>query len=290
MTRKFKLTISWIWLTVIASVAHGVEVQQGPVYEGGTLVESSSMGVAFTIPDNWKGQWPQGSTFFLLESPDYQATLFMTFEQMSEADLQTMMQQVIPLGEGINLSPLATPVKSGNVYQSRYDVSGAPEPMVGFIVGRALRKDMIAAIIAISTEHYEQLNTATSTLVKQIEVREPVAPPPSDAQTWLAYLKGRYIARYYTGSGYSEKKELWLCSDGSFSSSFDGGGYSMNGTSGAFAGGGQGRWEAQGSIDAPGVLILRYQDGSVSQYRVELADKLYLDGVQWLRGDNERCY
>jgi hypothetical protein len=101
-------------------------------------------------------------------------------------------------------------------------------------------------------------------------------------------MRGRYIAYFFTGSGYHEKSEIWLCSDGSFQRSSDGGGFG-GGASGAYAGSGQGRWSASGTQPAKGELRLQFSDG-VSSYTLALeGGDLYLDGSKWLRGDNEYC-
>lgn len=97
------------------------------------------------------------------------------------------------------------------------------------------------------------------------------------------------MARYYTGSGYREKQALWLCSDGSFATSFNSGGFSMEGFSGAGSNDNTGNWQATGNVNQPGTLQLNYADGTQMKIKLQLQDKLYLNGDQWLRGDNERC-
>ena len=120
---------------------------------------------------------------------------------------------------------------------------------------------------------------------------KPVIPDPTGGEgnaDWQSYMRGRYIARFYTGSGYHEKTELWLCSDGRFSRSGEGGGFG-GGASGAFQGGGSGRWSASGKQPGAGELRLEHADG-IATYRLTLeGGSLYLDGTKWLRGDNEYC-
>lgn len=290
-----------------------VEVQQGVLYQGGTLIESQQLGVAFKIPRGWQGAWPNGSAFFVLESSELQANLFMTFDQIGKQQLQQMMSQNIPLDTGMLLQPLAKPTTRQALLQGEYQVVGAPSPMHAMVVGKELRKNFSVAVIALTYTVNPQVNTITANIVNSIELRKTNSAPQTATTaggkgSWQEYMRGRYIARYYTGSGYSEKQELWLCSDGTFYSSFNSGGYSMNGASGATQSGGRGHWKATGSTTGTGTLILQFGAGKVVQgsapgfdwtetsaggerwtFQLSLNGKLYLDNTQWLRGNNEYC-
>ena len=114
------------------------------------------------------------------------------------------------------------------------------------------------------------------------------AAAPSGGEL-AAYLKGRYLVRFYSGNGYSEKHEIWLCTNGQFRSRFDGGGFTQGVASGAFEGGNVGTWAAQGNR-AGGVLSLSASDGAQSRFEVrESSDALLLNGQKWLRGENSLC-
>lgn len=305
----FFLAFFTLSTTVIA-----IEVEQGVVYSAGTLIESSEVGAAFTVPEGWQGVWPNGSQFFILESQALQANLFLMFDAINEQQLMTLMSGNIPLDNGIALQPLSTPKKNQHLIEAQYRVVGIPHITDAFVAGRELRSGLSVAIIALAQTSDTKVNQTTSSIVRDmesIEVKVDTTRAPDNnhgAQSWQNYMRGRYIARYYTGSDYHEKQELWLCSDGTFFSSFNSGGYSMNGASGAFQSGGQGHWKAEGHTTGSGSLTLQFGAGKKIEgntpgfdwtetsaggerrtYRLTLGDKLYLDNKQWLRGNNEYC-
>jgi hypothetical protein len=132
---------------------------------------------------------------------------------------------------------------------------------------------------------------AMRTFALSLGVTEPTTQPATTGNDeWQPYLSGRYLARYYTTSGYTESTELWLCSDGSFYFNDQAGGFG-GGASGAYQGRGDGQWSATGA-GATGTLTLRWASGEESRWALEYnydADELYLNGSRWLRGNNERC-
>jgi len=107
---------------------------------------------------------------------------------------------------------------------------------------------------------------------------------------WEPYLRGRYLARYFTRTGYTESTELWLCSNGEFYYDSQGGGFG-GGASGAVQSRDQGRWSATGA-GKTGTLLLAWSSGE--QTSLDLMydydkDRLYVNGDRMLRGNNERC-
>ena len=314
-----KRVISTVVAFLVSNMGWAVEVQPGVLYQSGTLIESSDVGASFTIPQGWQGAWPNGSQFFILESQALQASLFMLFDTISQQQLVQLMSNPIPLDTGISLQPLAKPESKNGQIEARYSVVGAPQAMSAFVSGREVRPGLSVAIIALTTSSNNTVFQTTSQIVGSIKSKPVQATPATTTahttssanaggQSWQEYMRGRYIARYYTGSGYSEKEELWLCSDGTFHSSFNSGGYSMNGASGASQSGGRGQWRAEGNIGGSGVLILQFGAGKVVTgsgpgfdwseqssggerwtYQLTLGDSLYLDNNKWLRGNNDYC-
>lgn len=279
-----------ILLNVLIRAAHAVELQVNQRYSAHTLVESSPLGVAFTIPEGWIGMWPSGTETFVLETLQQDLTLILVFDTFSQSNIVEMMAEPIPLGEGIYLMPNATPTNQATHYENSYDVQGAGQLLDAFIAARTIRDGLSLASMLLGSTLTDKAIQQTVALTTTMDVREPRAIPlDPNAQSWQQYMQGRYIVRYYTGSGYREKHEMWLCSDGSFATNFNSGGYSMDGFSGAFGDNTIGRWEAQGSINQVGILQLTYNNGERNSYQIELHDSLFLNGTKWLRGDNERC-
>ena len=143
---------------------------------------------------------------------------------------------------------------------------------------------------------------AVQALVASTDLGAPAAaPPPTSASgaaggstgsddRWDTYLKGKYIVRYYTATGYTDEQHLWLCSDGTFSRRGAAGGFG-GGASGAFQADSTGRWTAAGAGEH-GSLTLHYNDGSTAQHQLRWdyqKKELYVDDKRWLHGKNEVC-
>jgi hypothetical protein len=141
---------------------------------------------------------------------------------------------------------------------------------------------------------------------KQAQQNQPGVASGGSGQSWSDYMRGRYIAYYYTGSGYQEEDHIWLCNDGSYYRSNSSGGFG-GGASGAFGGNATGKWKVTGAMPGEGVLTLitgpsvfegnttfgEWTEGkgpSQTSFRLSLQNnKLYLNGTKWFRDVNKRC-
>ena len=273
--------------------ARSVEVQPGQLYAAGTRVESGETGVALTIPAGWQGAWPQDSEFFVLEPVAGGATVLVYIESLNQPALLQTLSQPISM-DFFTLRPTLAPAQKESFWVADYAV--AP-PVNGLAKGHvAARTDGSTAVAFIGLSRADDAKVApvADDLARTATILTPKPALPgglaaSGAGSWDAYLMGRYIARYYTGSGYTEESHLWLCSDRSFSFSGSSGGFG-GGASGASQGGGSGTWKATGMHAGPGHLVLSYSSGQSVTYGLAVeSGKLYLDGTQWLRDGNDRC-
>lgn len=288
-------------LTTSAAVARE-EVRQGVLYQGGTRLESSEDGVAFVVPKGWQAVWPAGSEFLVMQQPsDPDTTLLVTVQEASEAEIRTTMSTPIDLGDGIVLLPTRAVEQRGSALEASYQVAGAPKPLIARGAARSRSGTALAFVLVGPSETLDSHLGTFRELVDGAQLAAPAAPSAGGggasggssgggSDRWDAYLKGKYIVRYYTSSGYTDETHLWLCSDGSFYRRGAAGGFG-GGASGAFDASSSGRWQATGA-GANGTLILRYGDGSVAEHSLRWdygESKLYVDDKRWLHGENERC-
>lgn len=292
--------ISVIFLVITLSAYPAQEVQQGQLYQANTPLKSSQFGITFTIPDHWQGMWPQGSEFFILERQNPVANIFILIEQVSDQELQQLMSQPIPLDQSLILKPIKSPQKQHNFWWGDYSVSNSPELAAHIAATNGSNKTTVAFIGISPVQSKQTLTETLQHLSKQLTFN-PISNsgqkqftqqnnPQNKGQKWNDYLKGRYLIRLYTGSGYSEKEELWLCSNGVFHRSSNSGGYTAGVASGSFGSQNSGRWQAQGVTNQTGQLILRYGDGSTGSYQLSFdGDKLYLNSSRWFRDRNDYC-
>jgi hypothetical protein len=305
-----------ICLMPFVTTVQGVEIQQGQQYAAGTLLESSAAGMALSVPAGWVAGWPQGSGMLLLARSDNQGSIFVYVDEFDTDSARQLMAQPVPLGNGITLTPKSAPVTAGDgTLNADYTVSGASADLHGRISTRIGQHGVGAAFIVIATGNaIDSVRNTAASLVGSVRFSQPAvaqaATGGDDGVTgsWQDYMRGRYVVRYYTGSGYTEEEHIWLCSDGSFYRQTSSGGFG-GGASGAFAGKGHGSWKARGSTDSVGELILQYGAGSVSEtgttfgewteqgaggervtFSLQFSEGyLYLNDRKWFRDGNQRC-
>lgn len=102
---------------------------------------------------------------------------------------------------------------------------------------------------------------------------------PKLDQIWNSALAGKHLVYLYTGNGYSERKDLFLGSDGQFAQRNDASSASING-SGYLAGGGDGRWQ----ILSGGQLILQFNNGQTGSYNLapgQAGNEILLNGKRF---------
>jgi len=284
---------SWLLLLLVGWClsAGALEIQSNQLYQGGVQVQSSDIGLRVTIPENWQGALPTGSSLFFIESADLQATMMLYAESMTNSSLQQTMSRNIPLQAGLDLIPEKAPRKEGELLIADYRVSARPGVRAR-IYGRTGSNGLSVALITlVQAQHAGDIwRIARDTALKlSFFEPDPLAPAAGSNGSWQDYMQGRYIARFYSGSGYHEKQELWLCSNGEFYTSGDAGGYG-GGASGAFVSRSSGKWQAEGNQPGQGVLVLSYNSSERSRHGLSLRNgKLYLNDSQWLRGDNDYC-
>jgi hypothetical protein len=287
-----QLLVILSWLMLSASVG-AVELQSGVIYPSGTTIEVSQMGVSLTIPQGWQGVLPQGTETFVMESAQLQARLYLVIKAVSQQQLEQALSEPLPMGGGIVIQPTSKPRSNYGLLEADYTLLNMGQSIPAFVSARVLKPQLGAAVIVLPANQDGQLKQAASRIIKSIETlalpEATPAIPSAGANSWQTYLRGRHIQRYNTHSDYQETQHLWLCSDGSFRKTFQSGGFSMSGASGATQSGNQGRWQALGDSSGEGSLTLQFADGGSASYRLALKDKLYLDGKQWLRVKNGYC-
>ena len=117
----------------------------------------------------------------------------------------------------------------------------------------------------------------------------PAALPASNE--WQTLLRGKQLIYLYTGNGYSERRDIWLCPSGSFYLTFDGSSLSNLG-SGVINSQNRGTWRATGAAGGGAQLILRFQDGQTRYYELSRrpsAGEIALDGARYFIKPHNQC-
>jgi hypothetical protein len=276
-----------VWTTVGPVAA--ATIVAGERYRGSIELEAPNLGVGFTLPEGWVGQLPEGADMFVM-TPDDRSYVFATADEMSVEGIRTVFARPLELGNGIVLRPKGPATVDGETVGTVFDVTGTPEPYAGEARARVGAHGVGIGFIAVGpAAEREALSRVLERLVAGVTFAAPRQPPEQEAgdgtaDDWATYMRGRYIARLYTNSGYGEKDEFWLCSDGSFRHVDH-----AYGDAGVYHREHFGRWQATGTGN-DGTLVLGYDDGSTANRQLQYRDdKLYLDGTQYLRGANSYC-
>ncbi|MBT8491662.1 MAG: hypothetical protein KJO07_01270 [Deltaproteobacteria bacterium] len=284
MSKRFlkSIALAALIMGTTAGAAQAAELVAGKEYRGPVALESRQAGVSLSLPAGWVGGIPQGSDYLIMKSQRSGAMIIAGMRDMSAADARRDMSNAIPIEQGVVLQPVGAPTRRGNRFSNHYSVSGTQGQVVGYVeavVGRHGKGVVLVGLARPSDKIDATVRGVSSSvrLSRPVQPKAPKANTPADRQ-WVQNLAGKQLIRYFHGSGYSEKQQIWLGRDGRFQKSFNGGGATVNG-SGAMQSGSRGTWTVSG-----GNLILRYDNGNVASYRLSYDRKgLLLDGKRWYR-------
>ncbi len=248
-----------------------------------------SAGMAVQAPAGWVVR-PAEPNKIVFVGPDQNTTIIAILDTATQQAVTQQLTGQTNLGNGIVLTPARQPYVANDFLANDFVVAGATAPAHGIVTIKRFTDGRALALVGIAPQASAQaLRTMQYALMQSIAVGA-INPQQQANNGWTNYLRGRYLARFYSGSGYHERHQIWLCSDGSYAASTDGGGSTAGVASGAFRGGNRGRWIASGETNGPGAITLTGSDGQQRRLNVQIgSDGLYLNGQRWLRGDNKMC-
>jgi hypothetical protein len=272
-------------LTLLAGPALAEEIRPGVEYRGPKSLGAAELGVQFTLPKGWTGGLPPGAELFLIGSDGQQGRLLLLADELGMAEAKAQMSAPIEPGDGMVLTPLAPPQVKGRTLTADYRVSGTPQPLSGYVHTVIGKHGVGVAIIAVASaqalptfKKLAQNIAASLKFAKPAAARQAKPPAAAPGAGEVLPRSGVRITRFFTGSGYSEKTVINLCSNGTFRRHFDASSASALGT-GAAVSKGDGTWSATNTQ-----LTLRYHDGNVATYQLRLdGSKLMVDGQRWFR-------
>lgn len=244
-------------------------------------------GLTLHPPADWSVQPPQ-ATKVVLVPPANDSLVIASIDAGQISLVMAELSNGFTLGTGVFLRPTGAPRVANGIHSNDFVAEGSPTEARGVVMARSADSGRVLTLIGLAEPgQIEMIRTTMAAMIASATISAAAAAPSGGELA--AYLKGRYLVRFYSGNGYSEKHELWLCTNGQFRSRVDGGGFTQGVASGAFEGGSVGTWTAQGNR-AGGSLNLSASDGAQSRFEVrESSDALMLNGQKWLRGENSLC-
>ncbi len=263
-------------------------------------IHESAWGVRFTPPDGYQAHRDQIG--YLFRSPNKEGGLVvMPHTSATLADLKKVALEGFLVGEETKLTPRG-PIQQVNASTIAADYAGTLE-------GQPARARMIAVLsphgggaFAMATATTQQFTPEHAALAEAVArtFRFEKIDTTSVTGFWKQRLTGRklqYFSRYSSSgvggfSGYTENKQLSLCSDGSFLFSGDfSGAINVPGASANLGnrGGNAGSWKIVPQLKQA-VLQLNFADGSQASYTLGIEDgKTFLNGNRWYLDDKSDC-
>jgi len=290
MKKKTMFAVSllhYVLLICAAMPATALAQTSKPVGASKSTAVRLSGGLTLFAPVGWTSQ-PPAPTKVVLVNAANDSLIVGSIDTGEISMAGAELTNGITMGNGIFLQPIGTPKQVGGIYSNSFIATGTPTQARAVVMVRAVNGGRLVSLIGLAPPtRMDSVKNAMSTMIASVKVE--AAKVPSANGELATYLKGRYLVRFYSGNGYSEKHEIWLCSNGEFRSRFDGGGFTRGVASGAFGGTRTGRWGALGNR-ANGSLTLNASDGAVSRFDIrEVSDGLMLNATKWMRGNNTLC-
>jgi hypothetical protein len=262
-------------------------------------IHEAAWGVRFTPPAGYQAQRDQIG--YLFKSPNKEAGLaVMPHTSATLADLRRIATEGFISGD-TKLTPRG-PVQQVNANTIAVDYAGTLE-------GEGARARMVAVlsphgggalVMAMAPAQQFTADHAASAETVARTFRFEKIDTTSVTGFWRQRLIGRklqYFSRYSSSgvggfSGYSEHKQLSLCSDGSFLFNGDfSGAINVPGASANLGnrGGNAGSWKIVPQLKQA-VLQLSFADGSEASYTLAIEDgKTFLNGNRWYLDDKSDC-
>lgn len=289
-------TIMKRWMMAMAlmvvAAPTAAQIQPGRVYVGGEQISDPESGLRLTLPSGWRGGLSPDGERLELQSDVGVGYMLVIADEMTEAAARQQLAAPVDLGDGVVLTPTGAvqQVASGHL-SADYSVSGAQTELVATADIRLTQTGLGVAFIVLSPPAAaETQREQMRELAFSLGVAEPAVQSGGGNDEWEPFLRGLYLARYYTATGYTESTELWLCSNGVFYYDSQGGGFG-GGASGAAQSTGGGQWSATGA-GRTGTLVLQWSNGERSTMALEYDyenNRVFVNGDRMLRGNNERC-
>ena len=146
-------------------------------------------------------------------------------------------------------------------------------------------------VVAMSDEaNWEASFKAGAEVAQSVRFEEP---KPSGADDRVRrVLAGKNLVYLFTGNGYSERKDILLCSSGRFYQSTDMGGFDtkdVDGPSFAATGGKHGTWAISGGGTR---LVLRFAGGGVTTYTLsarQASNEIGMNGQRFFVQSQNKC-
>lgn len=248
-------------------------------------VSSESDGYSFVPPAEWKSNASNEGIAYVNPAQ----TIVIAVKAHSYKDFNAFAADANLERDGLELVGKPQEVRGGQIFRT---VKRSPQGMAVIdtaVVFSSSGGGVIVVSIADEANAVTGFNTAAA-IANTIEFFQPKVT--AMAAKVHSLLAGKKLLYLYTGNGYSERKDVILCSNGVFYQSLDMGGFSsgnVDGPSFAATGGKRGRW----SISADGSkLVMAFDTAGTVQYTLsarQASNEIGMNGQRWFVQSQTVC-
>lgn len=275
MFKSFSLIILLIPLTLFAQS----RLKPGQVYNEGDSIYAPAYGIKSVVPNGWIGMLPQGSEIFLLSNQKGKdAQIYIFADTASFDQLKRGWLFGLELSEGRKLKSDGNITVEGDLMNSGVVLTGGyNKANSGYIEAKCGEYGRCIQLLLIcSQKDLEEMKAVVRGFLDTTTLEAPVILEANAGFDWNLFLANKHLVSYGNVVGSKSVNEIWLCSDGFFTSKLKRSGL-VKGEVGKYKGKKKGTWETK-SIGATGSLLLKFEKLPVVEVDLKIEeDKVFLN-------------
>lgn len=303
------LTLSLLFGSLLPQFSQAAEeLGPGVLYQPGTQLKVSTIGVQLSVPGGWQAILPQGSEVLVMEPVNQLARMIVSAIPDSTVEtLKAAIAQPQPLDNLTVLQPSGAITHSNGVYRQQFEYQGYnPQNLAASAFVKLGNNATAVFVIMLEPKGQGLVEKTAQKLIESLRFNKIASNTQAVTQSntsntdsqqnidWNKNLRGRTLRYLKTGNGLSVDKRINLCSNGQFFYS-DQDSYLSSGAVSNFSSVAQsnqaGRWQI-----STNQLLLNWNDGSTSRYTLsrQYVKKwgewgTFVDDQRWFNVANEVC-
>lgn len=221
-----------------------------------TRLSDASGAFSFVVPDKWTSQ--SNAEGFAMANPE--KTVLVVVKSHNYANFEQFGADANLAADGLEL--VGEPQKITNGFTFR---TVKRTPQGNLIIDTCVLFSPFGtgvAIAALSDEKNANASFETGIAIANgVQFAKPIV---GGSGPFASQLKGKHLLYLYTSNGYSERKDIYLCSSGEFYQSNDMGGFNPNDSGDSSFGSrrsAHGKWTVTGTT-----LTLNFRSGATTRY------------------------
>ncbi len=286
-----------------STILSAEELKPGVLYQPGTILTVSDIGLQVKVPEQWQALLPAGTDTMVMESAGKVARIVVSaVPQSTDQMIRTAMTQSTQVDASSTLVPVAKVTLCDGIYRQQFQLQGMnPQNLVGTALARLGSNATAVYVLMLEPEGQGMVEKVGDKFIKSIrfsklkQASNTAANKSADKTIdWNQQLRGRTLKYLKTGNGLSVDKRMNLCSNGQFFYS-DQDSYISSDAISDFSSVGHsnqaGSWQIKGNQ-----LQLKWNDGSKSQFKLSrrYVKKwgewgTFVDDQRWFNVSNKVC-